>query len=182
MGPNESCEGNGKCTGFGQKTRSVRGLHASEKQRRRANRGYLGESDGAHYGPGKENFVLNGDFNAETEAWIKKSGRTQLEEDVVYQGVIEDLNLITSKTKDHTFERARTQIDNILLQIELLHTLQTAHTAIGEKDHRMVVARLAWKVKGAKGESRPTRRCTSRFQAGHWQRYEQILTERIREI
>eukprot|EP00965_Chrysotila_dentata_P039758 1321179-Pleurochrysis_carterae.AAC.1 len=53
---------------------------------------------------GNKNFVVNGDFNAETEAWIKKHGRTQPEEDVVYQGVIEDLNLITSITKDHTFE------------------------------------------------------------------------------
>eukprot|EP00965_Chrysotila_dentata_P114212 3775440-Pleurochrysis_carterae.AAC.1 len=95
---------------------------------------------------GNKNFVINGDFNAETEAWIKNNGRTQLEEDVIYQGAIDDLNLIASIAEDYTFERARTQVDNILIPIELLHTLQTAHTATGvrEKDHRTVVARLAW--------------------------------------
>eukprot|EP00965_Chrysotila_dentata_P001635 54326-Pleurochrysis_carterae.AAC.1 len=95
---------------------------------------------------GNRNFVIGGDFNAETEAWIKTNERTQMEEDVVFQGMIEDLNLITSITRDHTFERGKTQIDNILIPIELIHTLQTAHTATGvrEKDHRLVAARLAW--------------------------------------
>eukprot|EP00965_Chrysotila_dentata_P218791 6190770-Pleurochrysis_carterae.AAC.1 len=104
-----------------------------------------------------------------------------MEEDVVFQGVIEDLNLITSITKDYTFERARTQIDNILVPIELPHTLQTAHTATGvrEKDHRLVVARLAWEVKGEEGEDRPTRRYIDKFEEEQWLRYEQILKEGI---
>eukprot|EP00965_Chrysotila_dentata_P150923 4987444-Pleurochrysis_carterae.AAC.1 len=51
-------------------------------------------------GNGHRNFIINGDFNAETEAWISKTGRTQKEEDVIYQGVIEDLNLIASVTED----------------------------------------------------------------------------------
>eukprot|EP00965_Chrysotila_dentata_P058541 1942262-Pleurochrysis_carterae.AAC.1 len=103
---------------------------------------------------GTRNFVLCGDFNAETEAWIKKNGRSQMEEDVVFQGTIEDLNLVSCLTTDYTFERARTQIDNILIPIELLHTLQTAHTSTGvrEKDHRLILASLAWEVKGEKGE------------------------------
>eukprot|EP00965_Chrysotila_dentata_P237656 6202042-Pleurochrysis_carterae.AAC.3 len=33
------------------------------------------------------NFIINGDFNAETEAWIQKTGKTQKEEDVMYHGV-----------------------------------------------------------------------------------------------
>eukprot|EP00965_Chrysotila_dentata_P033089 1102113-Pleurochrysis_carterae.AAC.1 len=133
---------------------------------------------------GTRNFVICGDFNAETEAWIKRNGRTPMEEDEVYQGVLEDLNLITSITNEYTFERARTQIDNILIPIELLHNLQTAHTATGvrEKDHRLVLARLAWEVKGKMGEERPTCRYTDRFEEEHWQRYEQLLTERLKEI
>eukprot|EP00965_Chrysotila_dentata_P149304 4930967-Pleurochrysis_carterae.AAC.1 len=63
---------------------------------------------------GTRNFIVNGDFNAETEAWISKSGKTQKEEDVIYQGILEDLNLVASITEDYTFERAQTQIDNIL--------------------------------------------------------------------
>eukprot|EP00965_Chrysotila_dentata_P015759 521545-Pleurochrysis_carterae.AAC.1 len=51
-------------------------------------------------GSGHRNFIITGDFNAETEAWINKTGRTQKEEDVIYQGVIEDLNLIASVTED----------------------------------------------------------------------------------
>eukprot|EP00965_Chrysotila_dentata_P057657 1911617-Pleurochrysis_carterae.AAC.3 len=46
----------------------------------------------------------------------------------------------------------------------------------------MIVARLAWTVKGEKGEGRPTRRYTVRFQEEHWNKYEQILTERIHDI
>eukprot|EP00965_Chrysotila_dentata_P231073 6198141-Pleurochrysis_carterae.AAC.1 len=45
---------------------------------------------------GTRNFIINGDFNAETETWISGTGRTQKEEDVIYQGVIEDLNLVAS--------------------------------------------------------------------------------------
>eukprot|EP00965_Chrysotila_dentata_P114799 3794293-Pleurochrysis_carterae.AAC.1 len=63
---------------------------------------------------GTRNFIVNGDFNAETEAWVSRSGKTQKEEDVIYQGVLEDLNLVASITEDYTFERAQTQIDNIL--------------------------------------------------------------------
>eukprot|EP00965_Chrysotila_dentata_P259283 6213507-Pleurochrysis_carterae.AAC.2 len=135
-------------------------------------------------GAGNRNFVISGDFNAETEAWIKRSGRTQMKEDVVFQGVIEDLSLVTSITRDYTFERAKTQIDNILIPIELIHTLQTAHTATGvrEKDHRLVVARFAWEVKGEKGGGRPTRRYTDKFEEEQWQQYEQILKERALEI
>eukprot|EP00965_Chrysotila_dentata_P013815 458502-Pleurochrysis_carterae.AAC.1 len=48
---------------------------------------------------GNRNFVINGDFNAETEAWISKTGRTQKEEDVIYQRVIEDLSLVPSVTE-----------------------------------------------------------------------------------
>eukprot|EP00965_Chrysotila_dentata_P128588 4250552-Pleurochrysis_carterae.AAC.1 len=103
---------------------------------------------------GNRNFVINSDFNAETEAWIKNNGRTQLEEDVIYQGAIEDLNLIATHTA----------------------------TGVREKDHRVVVARLAWKVKVVKGEGRPTCGYTDIFQEEQWQRYEQILTERIQEI
>eukprot|EP00965_Chrysotila_dentata_P187188 6171976-Pleurochrysis_carterae.AAC.1 len=55
---------------------------------------------------GTRNFIINGDFNAETEAWISKNGRSQKEEDVVYQGVIENVNLVASVTKDYTFEKA----------------------------------------------------------------------------
>eukprot|EP00965_Chrysotila_dentata_P103059 3402691-Pleurochrysis_carterae.AAC.1 len=132
---------------------------------------------------GDRNFVINGDFNAETEAWISKAGRSQKEEDVIYQGVIEDLNLVPSVTEEHTFERARTQIDNILVPIELLHNLKAAYTSTGvrEKDHKMVLAVFAWDVKGDKGERRPTRRHTDKFQEKHWLQYEQILQERTRE-
>eukprot|EP00965_Chrysotila_dentata_P243803 6205619-Pleurochrysis_carterae.AAC.1 len=63
---------------------------------------------------GTRKFIVNGDFNAETEAWISRSGKTQKEEDVIYQGFLEDLNLVASITEDYTFERAQTQIDNIL--------------------------------------------------------------------
>eukprot|EP00965_Chrysotila_dentata_P262532 6214596-Pleurochrysis_carterae.AAC.3 len=123
---------------------------------------------------GTKSFVINGDFNAETESWIKKSGRIQMVDDVVIQGVIEDLNLITSITKDYTFERARTQIDNIL----------TAHTAtrVREKDHRLVVARLAWEMKREKGEDRPTRRYTDKFKEEQRLGYKQMLKERIVDI
>eukprot|EP00965_Chrysotila_dentata_P096145 3176441-Pleurochrysis_carterae.AAC.1 len=34
---------------------------------------------------GTRDFLINEDFNAETEAWINKTGRTQKEEDVIYQ-------------------------------------------------------------------------------------------------
>eukprot|EP00965_Chrysotila_dentata_P175197 5783246-Pleurochrysis_carterae.AAC.1 len=95
---------------------------------------------------GNRNFIINGDFNAETETWISKSGRTQKEGDVIYQGFIEDLNLVASVTEDYTFERAQTQIDNILVPIKLIHNLKEAHTSTGvrEKDHKMVMATLAW--------------------------------------
>eukprot|EP00965_Chrysotila_dentata_P020900 691833-Pleurochrysis_carterae.AAC.1 len=133
---------------------------------------------------GSRNFVINGDFNAETEAWISKTGRSQMEEDVIYQGVIEDLNLVPSVTEEYTFERARTQIDNVLIPIELLRNLKAAFTSTGvrEKDHRMVLAVLEWGTKGDKGERRPTRRYTDKFQEKHWLRYEQILHERTMEI
>eukprot|EP00965_Chrysotila_dentata_P041704 1382916-Pleurochrysis_carterae.AAC.1 len=103
---------------------------------------------------GTRNFIVNGDFNAETEAWINKTGRTQKEEDVIYQGVLEDLNLVACVTEDHTFERAQTQIDNILIPIELVHNLKEAHvtTGVREKDHKLVIAALAWEMKGGKGE------------------------------
>eukprot|EP00965_Chrysotila_dentata_P176859 5841195-Pleurochrysis_carterae.AAC.1 len=133
---------------------------------------------------GNRNFVINGDFNAETEAWISKTGRSQKEEDVIYQGFIEDLNLVPSVTEEYTFERARTQIDNVLIPIELLHNLKAAYTSTGvrEKDHKMVLAVLEWGMKGDKGERRPTRRHTDKFQEKHWLQYEQILRERTREI
>eukprot|EP00965_Chrysotila_dentata_P261430 6214251-Pleurochrysis_carterae.AAC.2 len=35
---------------------------------------------------GTRNFIVYGDFIAETEAWISKTGRTQMEEAVIYQG------------------------------------------------------------------------------------------------
>eukprot|EP00965_Chrysotila_dentata_P202510 6181167-Pleurochrysis_carterae.AAC.2 len=122
--------------------------------------------------------------NAETGAWIGKTEKIQMEEDAVYQGVIEDLNLVASITEDYTFKQAQTQIDNILVPNELLHTLQTAFTAtrVREKDHKMIVARLAWEVAVVKGECRPTRRQINGFQEYHWNKYEQILTERIQEI
>eukprot|EP00965_Chrysotila_dentata_P004564 148340-Pleurochrysis_carterae.AAC.1 len=63
---------------------------------------------------GTRNFIINGDFKAQTEAWISRSGKTQKEEDVIYQGFLEDLNMVASITEDYTFERAQTQIDNIL--------------------------------------------------------------------
>eukprot|EP00965_Chrysotila_dentata_P093986 3106180-Pleurochrysis_carterae.AAC.1 len=48
-------------------------------------------------------------------------------------------------TEEFTFERGQTQIDNILVPVELLHTLKEAHTSTGvrEKDHRMFMASLA---------------------------------------
>eukprot|EP00965_Chrysotila_dentata_P203903 6182017-Pleurochrysis_carterae.AAC.1 len=51
-----------------------------------------------------------------------------------------------------------------------------------EKDHRMVVARLAWEVKDVKGEGRPTCRYANKFQEEQLRRYQQILMERIQEI
>eukprot|EP00965_Chrysotila_dentata_P066739 2209690-Pleurochrysis_carterae.AAC.1 len=80
---------------------------------------------------GTRNFIVNGDFNAETEAWISRSGKIQKEEDVIYQGSLEDLNLVASITEDYTFERAQTQIDNILVPIELIHNLKEAHVTTG---------------------------------------------------
>eukprot|EP00965_Chrysotila_dentata_P076618 2529713-Pleurochrysis_carterae.AAC.1 len=95
---------------------------------------------------GTRNFIINGDFNAETEVWLGKNGKPQKGEDVIYQGVIEDLNLIPSLTEDYTFERARTQIDNILVPTELIHSLKEAFatTGVREKDHKMVMASFTW--------------------------------------
>eukprot|EP00965_Chrysotila_dentata_P061473 2035901-Pleurochrysis_carterae.AAC.2 len=133
---------------------------------------------------GTRYFIVNGDFNAETEAWIHKTGRTQKEEDVIYQGILEDINLIASVTEDFTFERAQTQIDNILIPIELVHNLKEAHvtTGVREKDHKLVVATLAWEMKGGKGECRPTGRHTDKFQETHWLKYERILQEKANRI
>eukprot|EP00965_Chrysotila_dentata_P206732 6183709-Pleurochrysis_carterae.AAC.5 len=118
-------------------------------------------------GRGTRNFVINGDFNAETEAWIQETGKTQKEEDVIYQGVLEDMNLIACITEDHTFERGQTQIDIILVPVELMvmHTLKEAHTSTGvrEKDHKMVMASMAWGTRGCEGERRPTKRYTDGF-------------------
>eukprot|EP00965_Chrysotila_dentata_P198794 6179025-Pleurochrysis_carterae.AAC.2 len=102
---------------------------------------------------GARNFIINGDFNAETETWIEKMSREQKKEDVAYQGVIEDLDRIAGITEDYTFDWAHTQIDNILIPVELLHTLRAAYTVTGvrEKDHRMVVAELAWETEGGRG-------------------------------
>eukprot|EP00965_Chrysotila_dentata_P194812 6176598-Pleurochrysis_carterae.AAC.3 len=93
---------------------------------------------------GTRNFIVNGDFNAETEAWMNRTGKTQKEKDVIYQGVMEDLNLVASVTEDYTFERAQTQIDNILVPIELIHNLKEAHvtTWVRERDHKLVMAAL----------------------------------------
>eukprot|EP00965_Chrysotila_dentata_P043319 1439726-Pleurochrysis_carterae.AAC.3 len=101
---------------------------------------------------GTGDFIINGDFNAETEAWIDKTGRTPEEEDMIYQGITEDLKLIASITEDYTFERAQTQIDNILVTIGLVLTLTEARVTAGvrEKDHKMVIAALAWGIKGGK--------------------------------
>eukprot|EP00965_Chrysotila_dentata_P051168 1695996-Pleurochrysis_carterae.AAC.1 len=133
---------------------------------------------------GNRNFIVNGDFNAETEAWISKTGRTQKEEDVIYKGVIEDLNLVASVTKNYTFKKAQTQVDNILVPIELIHNLKEAYASTGvwEKDHKIVMATLAWGMKGGRGERRPTRRYTDNFHETHWLKYEQILQERTNEI
>eukprot|EP00965_Chrysotila_dentata_P225766 6194971-Pleurochrysis_carterae.AAC.2 len=133
---------------------------------------------------GSRKFMINGDFNAETEAWIEKTGREHTKEDVAYQGVIEGLNLITAITEDYTFERADTQIDNILIPVKRLHILQAAYTTTGvrEKDHKMVVAELAREVEGVRGVNRPTKRHADKFQEKHWQKYEQILTERTQGI
>eukprot|EP00965_Chrysotila_dentata_P046470 1544392-Pleurochrysis_carterae.AAC.1 len=118
---------------------------------------------------GTRNFNINGDFNAETETWIR---------------VIEDLNLVPSVTEDYTFERAQTQIDNILIPIELIHNLTEAYatTGVREKDHKMVMAAFTWEMKGGKGERRPARRYTDKFQETHWLKYERILQERTNEI
>eukprot|EP00965_Chrysotila_dentata_P199328 6179311-Pleurochrysis_carterae.AAC.2 len=80
--------------------------------------------------------------------------------------------------------RAKTQIDNILVPIELIHTFKEAHVATGvrEKDHRMVMASLGWGVKCGKEEKRPTRRYTDKFEEEHWHKYDRISTERIQEI
>eukprot|EP00965_Chrysotila_dentata_P041610 1379725-Pleurochrysis_carterae.AAC.1 len=88
---------------------------------------------------GTRNFIINGDFNAGTEAWINKTGRIPKEEDIIYQGILEDTNLIASITEDYTFERAQTQIDNILIPVEIIHNLKEAHvtTGVREKDHRL---------------------------------------------
>eukprot|EP00965_Chrysotila_dentata_P167685 5537600-Pleurochrysis_carterae.AAC.1 len=133
---------------------------------------------------GTRNFIINGDFNAETEAWISRNGRSQKEEDAVYQGVIEDLNLVASVTEDYTFERAQTQIDNILVPVELIHNLEAAYatTGVREKDHKMVMAIFAWEMKGGRGERRPTRRQTNKFQEKHWLEYERILQGKTREM
>eukprot|EP00965_Chrysotila_dentata_P223601 6193670-Pleurochrysis_carterae.AAC.1 len=77
-----------------------------------------------------------------------------MEEDVAYQGAIEDLNLTASITEDHTYERAQTQIDKTLVPVELVHTLREAHTAT-TRDHKMVLARLAWGAKGGRGRRGP---------------------------
>eukprot|EP00965_Chrysotila_dentata_P094086 3109758-Pleurochrysis_carterae.AAC.1 len=107
-----------------------------------------------------------------------------LMQDITERGVIEDLNLIASVTEDFTFERVQTQIDNILVPIELIHNLKEAHTSTGvrEKDHKIVMATLAWELKGGKGGRRPTRRHTDKFQEAQWLRYERILQERTNEI
>eukprot|EP00965_Chrysotila_dentata_P016924 561183-Pleurochrysis_carterae.AAC.1 len=133
---------------------------------------------------GTRNFIINGDFNAETEAWINRHEKIQKEEDVIYQGFLEDLNMVASITEDYTFERAKTQIDNILVPIELIHNLKEAHvtTGVREKDHTLVIAALAWEMKGGKGELRPTKRYTDKFQEKHWFAYERILQERASEI
>eukprot|EP00965_Chrysotila_dentata_P066599 2205839-Pleurochrysis_carterae.AAC.1 len=133
---------------------------------------------------GNRNFIINGDFNAETEAWMSKNGRTQKEEDVIFQEVIEDLNLVASVTEDYTFERAQTQIDDILVPAELIHNLEAAYatTGVREKDHKMVMAVFAWEMKGGRGERRLTRRHTNKFQKKHWLKYERILQARTREI
>eukprot|EP00965_Chrysotila_dentata_P164700 5437938-Pleurochrysis_carterae.AAC.1 len=133
---------------------------------------------------GTRNFIINGDFNAETEAWIQKTGKTQKEEDVIYQGVLEDMNVIACITEDHTFERGQTQIDNILVPVELIRTLREAHTAMGvrEKDHKMVIASLAWETWGSEGERRPTRRYADGFQEAQWRKYEETRLNRTRDI
>eukprot|EP00965_Chrysotila_dentata_P045453 1509994-Pleurochrysis_carterae.AAC.1 len=133
---------------------------------------------------GTRNFIIKGDFTAEIEAWISRTGRTQKEEDVVYQGVLEDLNMVASIAQDYTFERAQTQIENILVPIELIHNLKEAHvtTGVRETDHKLVMATLAWEMKGEKGEYRPTRRYTDKFQELHWLRYERIIQERVNKI
>eukprot|EP00965_Chrysotila_dentata_P103497 3416320-Pleurochrysis_carterae.AAC.1 len=99
-----------------------------------------------------------------------------MEEDLVYPGVIEDMNLIASITEDYTFERAQTQIDNILVQIELLRTLQTVYmtTGVRGKDHELVVAEFAWEAEGEKEENRPTRRHLDEFRAAHRHEYKRV--------
>eukprot|EP00965_Chrysotila_dentata_P078476 2585646-Pleurochrysis_carterae.AAC.3 len=115
---------------------------------------------------------------------ICKTGRTQKEENVIYHGVIEDLHLIVSVTEDHTFERAQTQIDIVLVPIELIYNLKEAYTTTGvrERDQMMVMVALAWGMKGGKGERRPTHRHTDKFQETYWLKYEQISQERAREL
>eukprot|EP00965_Chrysotila_dentata_P026523 878914-Pleurochrysis_carterae.AAC.1 len=46
----------------------------------------------------------------------------------------------------------------------------------------MVIATLAWEMKGGKGGRRPIRRYTDKFQEAHWLKYERILQERTNEI
>eukprot|EP00965_Chrysotila_dentata_P147959 4884016-Pleurochrysis_carterae.AAC.6 len=84
-------------------------------------------------------------------------GREQTKEDVAYQGVVEDLDLTASITEDCTFERSRTQIDNILIPVELIHTLRSAYavTGVREKDHKMVVAESAWETGGRREQTGP---------------------------
>eukprot|EP00965_Chrysotila_dentata_P214801 6188389-Pleurochrysis_carterae.AAC.4 len=45
---------------------------------------------------GNGNFIINGGFKAETEAWIEKTSREQKKEDIIYQEVVEDLDLTAS--------------------------------------------------------------------------------------
>eukprot|EP00965_Chrysotila_dentata_P064407 2134672-Pleurochrysis_carterae.AAC.1 len=44
------------------------------------------------------------------------------------------------------------------------------------------MAALAWEMKGGKGECRPTRRHTDKFQEMHWLKFERILQERANMI
>eukprot|EP00965_Chrysotila_dentata_P055664 1846520-Pleurochrysis_carterae.AAC.1 len=46
----------------------------------------------------------------------------------------------------------------------------------------MVIAALAWEMIGGKGEQRPTKRHTDKFQEKQWLTYERILQERTSEI
>eukprot|EP00965_Chrysotila_dentata_P073578 2430365-Pleurochrysis_carterae.AAC.2 len=53
---------------------------------------------------------------------------------------------------------------------------------VREKDHKMVMASLAWGTRGDEGTRRPTRRYTDGFQETHWLKYEQMLLDRTQEI